>query len=318
MKIRLFSLMPLLLFLCGCHQDERFFGAKLYAIYRNCDSAARILNKPAPKKSGSRPETEAYLQLFLALAEMHRGQLDEMHRAFVKAGNPAPRPELLLLRGEWYIRNGEADKAKKDFDALEKLLAKEDFSRRFTYYLYLAAKDGPYNDEEWKKVRDGSFYQTWLKERLTQARKKLEVLEKTPGTGILELRKFADPRFRKIRFGMAQEELQTLLGPPRFVRNITPVGMLSQVALVYFTEKYVAGFLFSPEKRTLGDCVTASVCPLHGPEKMRQLRTGKTGFDGKLPPPDAEFIYTTERKPFFRWACVECAKEARKQKKTSR
>ena len=128
MKIRLFSLMALLLFLCGCNTDGRFFGAKLYAIYRNCDSAARILNKPAPKKSGSRPETEAYLQLFLALAEMHRGQIDEMHRAFAKAENPAPRPELLLLRGEWYTRDGEAGKAKKDLDDLEKLLAKEDFS----------------------------------------------------------------------------------------------------------------------------------------------------------------------------------------------
>ena len=51
---------------------------------------------------------------------------------------------------------------------------------------------------------------------------------------------------------------------------------------------------------------------------MRQLRTGKEGFNGKLPPPDAEFIYTAERKPFFRWACAECTKEARKQKKTSR
>ena len=135
----------------------------------------------------------------------------------------------------------------------------------------------------------------------------------------MELRKFADPRFRKIRFGMTQEELRTLLGPPRLVRDISqgPGSMLSQVALVYFTEKYIAGFLFSPQKRTLGDCVTAPVCPLHGAEKMRQLRTGKTWTDGRLRPPseDAEFIYTTERKPFFRWACVECTKEARKQKK---
>ena len=318
MKIRLFSLMALLLLLCGCNRDGRFFGAKLYTVYFIYDSAARWLSEPAPEKS--RPETEAYLQLFLALAEMHRGQIAEMHQAFAKAEHPAPRPELLLLRGEWYIRNGEAGKAKKDLDDLEKLLAKEDFSRRFTYYLYLAVREGPYEEKEWKKIRDDGFYQTWLKDRLVLARKKLEVLEKTPGTGLLELRKFADPRFRKIRFGMTREELQTLLGPPRLVRHVYPRDELSQVALVYFTETYIAGFLFSPEKRTLGDCVTAPVCPLHGPEKMRQLLRGKNVIGGKLRPPleDAEFIYTAQPTPFFRWACAECTKEARKQKKTSR
>lgn len=70
-------------------------------------------------------------------------------------------------------------------------------------------------------------------------------------------------------------------------------------------------------KRTLGDCVTAPVCTLHGPEKMQQLRTGKEGFNGKLPPPDAEFIYTAQPTPFFRGACVECMKEAHKQGKPS-
>ena len=120
MRKSVFLLFPVLLFCSGCF-NQGDFGAKFCAVYRNYDSAAFHLQKYIEKEE----RVSAPYWLFLGVAEMYRGNIPEMFAAFEKAEQSGELfPELLLTRCNWYIESGNFEKAKADYENLEKMLEK--------------------------------------------------------------------------------------------------------------------------------------------------------------------------------------------------
>ncbi len=295
-------------FLGGCESSGSYFGAKMYACYDNYDSAARMLRANMPEETTDCDPETGYFWMFLGFAEMHRGMIPEMHEAFAKSLHSGPRPELYLLRGEWYTRCGNVKAAEKDFNSLEALLKNNNYSNDYGYYRFLAILGSrQFHKSLWLKVRDHGFYQEFLKQRLIGGRWELEKLKDTPGQGIFCLRCFSSSEIHKISYGMSQKEILSLLGRPEQVRKLYNT-MLSQIAWDYRLENKVLELRFSPTSKRLGDIYVANGCSKHGVAAMRPMKT--KNYIGRKPY-DSKFIYTKEhlRGTDFNLQCLECLKE---------
>lgn len=287
----------LLLFCGGCSVDQGAFGAKFCAAYRNYDSAAFHLQKYLAEQKNDSP----HLQMFLGVAEMYRGNLPEMHAAFEKAEQTGT-----LLRCNWYIENGEPEKAAADLARLKTMLAGDVVPENYgSYYCFLVIRDAL------SLSRDPAEKQNLLqilRQGADLLEKKLAELNRTPGDGLFALRRIGDPALAKITFGMTDDELCGLLGKP--YKNIFIGGMQKRRILIWHRNGSLIGFFFTEKSPRLGEVKTATVCKKHGVKKMRLLERGKTLF-GSLQKPfyDEDFRYTAEyADPVdFQWSCLDCS-----------
>ncbi|MBQ7207910.1 MAG: hypothetical protein IJS01_08950 [Lentisphaeria bacterium] len=245
--------------LCGCAADQAAFGAKMCAVYQNYDSTARHLR--SARDAG---QNSAAAWMYLGVAERYRGRIPEMHAAWANAEAKDPFPELFLLRADWYIENGEAAKAEADLAHLRKLLLQKDLPAGHRYYRFLLIRSSGIldvdHDRDWKKIRDGG-YRSFLRAAAEKLEEKRTRLARTPGPGLFALRRFSDPAWRSVSFGMTEKELRERLGEPQ---RVIDLARSRRRALVYVRDDVIAGFLFSRETAQLGEVRTAPVCKLHG------------------------------------------------------
>ena len=251
-------------FLCGCAADQASFGAKMCAVYENYDSAARFLRS----SPGIRQDSSASW-MYLGVTEMRRGRIPEMHAAWAKAEVEPPFPELFLLRGNWYIENGEAAKADADLVRLKEILLQKNFPVGCEYFRFLLIRNSHLldidHDRDWKKIRDGG-YRPFLRAATEKLEEKRTRLERTPGPGLFALRRFSDPAWQSVSFGMTEKELRKRLGEPQ---KIIDLARSRRRILVYVKDNVITGFFFTREIARLGEIRTFPVCERHGAEKMR-------------------------------------------------
>ena len=253
----------------GCCCNEGDFGAKFCAVYRKYDSAALHLQKYLETQEDGLP----HHWMFLGVSEMYRGRIPEMYAAWEKAEQRKLYPEQLLIRGNWHIESGDAEKADSDCRKLKKLLAENDFSADYNYYRYLLIVNilDAEHDSEWRKIQDRGYPQ-FLRFAADRLEEKLALLKRTPGKGPLVLRGISDPAWREIAFGMTKSELCDRLGMPQKRVDLSQYG---REILVYFQDGCIAGFFFTRESQKLGEIRVFPICGHHGAESMRLLTTGK-------------------------------------------
>lgn len=268
--------------LCGCAADQASFGAKMCAVYEKYDSAARHL-----RSAQGAGQNSAAAWMFLGVAERYRGRIPEMHAAWAKAEVEPPFPELFLLRADWYIENGEAAKADADLVRLKEILLQKNFPVGCEYFRFLLIRNSHLldidHDRDWKKIRDGG-YRPFLRAATEKLEEKRTRLERTPGPGLFALRRFSDPAWQSVSFGMTEKELRKRLGEPW--KNID-LALSRRRILVYVKDDVITGFFLTREIARLGEIRTFPVCKSHGAKEMRLSKTRG-----------------------FIWTCSACRKES--------
>lgn len=309
-------LLTLLILLTGCNQGD--FGAKICAVYQGYDRAAFHLQKYLSEHE----DADCAYWMFLGAAEMYRGEISQMHSAFDRVPPEKWYPEFLLLRCNWFIETGNIAKAKEDYRILTEIL-KNDF-HSFSWLGYRAKFLLKILEINECGTGCGYDYNKLLFQAAELMNKKLTIRQKTPFQGLFTLRNTAEAEWKKIVWGMKQDEFCQLVGNPQKMIESDYYWWKCRI-FVYCRGKELIGFYFSKETERLGMIMTFPVCPEHGYEQMRFLRNYNKNQvkKKKIQVSCFEKVYYDDifcyREPDsgywrlsdFKWLCLECVRQNR-------
>ncbi|MCQ2378994.1 MAG: hypothetical protein MJ016_07320 [Victivallaceae bacterium] len=240
------------LLMTGCSSSQGLFGVKMCAVYHAWDSGAFHLQEALESDVSPDDPARGQFLMFLAVCEMHRGMIMEMHADFDAAEKKGTFPEQFLVRAQWYCRAGMPDRAEKElakFDAAVKRGVDHD---RLLYSRYLMLCT--FDRDEWKRLRDDAeLYRAMLDKKRDDCMENLQLLradgeaEAVPAV----LRSVPDPAWKQVRFGMTTREVETLIGAPQ--KEISPRGFQQQLVRIYPRGGRLFGFCFSDKTGRLGD-----------------------------------------------------------------
>lgn len=309
----IFLLFFVILFCGGC-VNQGDFGAKFCSVYQSYDSAAPRLQKHLSRQEDS----EAIYWMFLGIAEMYRGEIPAMHRAFQQAERKESFPELYLFRCNWNIESGNLEKAEADLHRAKELIAglKLEESLRLQYYRFCAVRriSGILYSEA-IKIESKKGYPEILRITAEKMNEKLAVLKASNVKGLFAFRDISDPSWKKLVFGMTEEEIFRIIGKP-----VKVIDGDQRKLLIYVKENQLAGFYFSVETKRLGQIRTFPVCSIHGVEPMRLFNYVYPSYFTRKELRISVYkrIYYNETycfiskslSPFdFQWVCLKCLKK---------
>lgn len=299
--------------LCGCSLHEGDFGSKFCAVYKNYDSAERFLRSYLNTKEERKPR----YRMFLAVAEMYRGNIKEMHKAFSRAEQEQGKGDcvLLLLRCNWYLENSDSANAREDLKRLKQLLADPDHPVRYDYYSYLLVCNilEQRHAQLWQKISERS-YRNFLLFAAERLEEKWDHLQRSGRKGLWALHNIKSPAVKQAAFGMKEEHLRTLLGAEQIKIDL---DHLDRRILVYFLENHLIGFYFTWKVQRLGQVRVFPACKRHGYSPMRLKRSVSPLYfkrnkilyssSGKFRS-DHTFCYTPDhdKAEDFNWICLKC------------